>query len=61
MVSTCNMYSLAQNILNYIGRPEYGTNSYNMITGVNSNDNRPSQQSKYNNVSFFDRVGAKSE
>lgn len=56
MLSTCNMYTLAQNMLNYIGRPEYGTNSYNM----NSNDNNY-VQNKYNNKSFFDRVGAKSE
>ena len=60
MVSTCNMYSLAQNILNYIGRPEYGTNSYNMVTGVSSNNNRPQQQPTQN-LSFFDRVGAKSQ
>ena len=56
MVSTCNMYSLAQNILNYIGRPEYGTNSYNMN---NITDNK--SQVKFNNTSFFNRVGAKSE
>lgn len=57
MVSTCNMYALAQNMLNYIGRPEYGTNSYNLYTGEGNN-----QQNKYNNKkSFFDRVGAKSE
>ena len=56
MLSTCNMYVLAQNMLNYIGRPEYGTNSYNMNTGES---NRP--QSKLTKKSFFDRVGAKSE
>lgn len=58
MVSTCNMYSLAQNILNYIGRPEYGTNSYNLYTGQSSNNK---QQNKPNKTSFFDRVGATSE
>lgn len=51
MLSTCNMYGLAQNMLNYIGRPPYGTNSCNLSeTAIN-----------YNNKSFFDRVGAKSE
>lgn len=54
MLSTCNMYELAQNMLNYIGRPAYGTNSYNI-----SETNSP--QIKFNNKSFFDRVGAKSE
>jgi hypothetical protein len=49
MLTTCNMYTLAQNMLNYIGRPEYGTNAINI--GENT-------QNKYNNVSFFDRVGA---
>jgi hypothetical protein len=54
MITTCNMYSLAQNMLNYIGRPEYGTNSINM---------NELSQNKYisNKPSFFDRVGAKSE
>ena len=56
MLSTCNMYELAQNMLNYIGRPEYGTNSYNISTGEYSN-----KQIKYNNISFFDKVGAKSK
>ena len=54
MLSTCNMYSLAQNMLNYIGRPEYGTNSFNMNTIENSFVNS-------NNKSFFNRVGAKSK
>lgn len=57
MLTTCNMYTLAQNMLNYIGRPEYGTNSFNMMN-MGSNFNN---QNKYNNKSFFDRVGAKSE
>ena len=58
MVTTCNMYTLAQNMLNYIGRPEYGTNSYNMYTGnSNSFQNKPTDS----NISFFNRVGAKSE
>lgn len=57
MISSCNMYGLAQNMLNYIGRPEYGTNSYNMYTGEKNSD-----QNKYGNKkSFFNRVGAKSE
>lgn len=57
MLSTCNMYALAQNMLNYIGRPEYGTNSYNM-----ENNGSVKTQNKFNNkTSFFDRVGAKSE
>lgn len=64
MMSTCNMYALAQNMLNYIGRPAYGTNSYNINTGAK---NVP--QTKFlngnnainNNKSFFERVGAKSE
>lgn len=53
MFSTCNMYQLAQNMLNYMGRPEYGTNSYDMTANTiqtNSN-NTPG--------GFFDRVGAK--
>lgn len=54
MLSTCNMYSLAQNMLNYIGRPAYGTNSYNINTGDSS-------KPKSNTKSFFDRVGAKQE
>lgn len=57
MLHTCNMYELAQNMLNYIGRPAYGTNSYNMHTGEKSN----SQNNYGNKKSFFDRVGAKSE
>lgn len=57
MLSTCNMYELAQNMLNYIGRPPYGSNSYNINTAGNFD-----YQNKYNNKSsFFDRVGAKSE
>lgn len=65
MVSTCNMYELAQNMLNYVGRPPYGTNSYNINTGaknvpqtkfLNNSNNTIS-----NKTSFFDRVGAKSE
>ena len=55
MLSTCNMYGLAQNMLNYIGRPEYGTNSYNIMTGENK------QSGKNNKMSFFDKVGAKYE
>lgn len=55
MLSTCNMYALAQNMLNYIGRPEYGTNSYNIYTAEKSN-----QQNK-SKTSFFSMVGAKSE
>lgn len=55
MISTCNMYALAQNMLNYIGRPMYGTNSFNMYTGeANNYQNKPK-------LSFFNRVGAKSE
>lgn len=57
MVNTCNMYTLAQNMLNYIGRPEYGTNSYNMLTGQSNNF----KDKPINKTSFFDRVGAKSE
>lgn len=57
MLSTCNMYELAQNMLNYIGRPEYGTNSFNLDSTSNNYQNR------FNNTksSFFDRVGAKPE
>jgi hypothetical protein len=51
MLSTSNIYIMAQNMLNYIGRPEYGTNSFNMnetyTNSVNSNKS-----------SFFNRVGA---
>lgn len=49
MVSTCNMYALAQNILNYIGRPEYGTNAYNLFK---SNSNLSTGKC------FFNMVGA---
>jgi hypothetical protein len=38
---------MAQNMLNYINRPDYGTNIY----AINSNKNT--------NQSFFNRVGAK--
>lgn len=51
MLSTSNMYMMAQNMLNYIGRPEYGTNSYNI----------PSAMNYENNISFFDKIGAKNE
>jgi hypothetical protein len=47
MLSTSNMYMMAQNMLNYINRPDYGTNIY----AINSNKNT--------NQSFFNRVGAK--
>lgn len=57
MLSTSNMYQLAQNMLNYIGRPVYGTNSYNTYTGdKNNTQNTPKAK-----TSFFNRVGAKSE
>lgn len=52
MLNTCNMYTLAQNMLNYIGRPEYGTNAYNMNTAE--------FQTKNSKQSFFNMVGAKS-
>lgn len=55
MLTTCNMYALAQNMLNYIGRPEYGTNSFNMETGSGGSTG------KYNKPSFFNRVGAVAE
>ena len=58
MLSTCNMYALAQNMLNYIGRPEYGTNGYNINTGTAING---SNKKNINKSSFFERVGAKSE
>lgn len=61
MVSTCNMYALAQNMLNYIGRPEYGTNSFIINPDINSGYPNNSQNKIYNKPSFFDRVGAKSE
>ena len=54
MLSTCNMYALAQNMLNYIGRPVYGTNSFNMETGFSNTG----YQSKYNKPSFFEKTGA---
>ena len=60
MISTCNMYGLAQNMLNYIGRPPYGTNSININTGEN-NLNTNYQNKSISKTSFFDRVGAKSE
>lgn len=51
MLSTCNMYTLAQNMLNYMGRPNYGTNLMNInVKGFKS------EQAK--NKSFFERVGA---
>ena len=56
MLSTCNMYALAQNILNYIGRPEYGTNSH--IMGY-SNNTYSQNRNTNNTPSFFSRVGAK--
>ena len=59
MLSTCNMYELAQNMLNYVGRPPYGTNSYNINTGESTGNNY--QNKPVNKLSFFDRVGAKSE
>jgi len=55
MLTTCNMYVMAQNMLNYIGRPAYGTNSYNLMTGENNSIK------KYDKQSFFDKVGAKTE
>lgn len=54
MLSTCNMYALAQNMLNYIARPDYGTNSFNMVTGKSSNGDNVNMKK-----SFFDRIGAK--
>lgn len=37
MLKTCNMYMMAQNMLSYIGRPEFGTNSFNFSTTNNTN------------------------
>lgn len=51
MLTTCNMYMMAQNMLNYI-RPELGTNVFDM-TKANAN-----KQIK-TNKSFFNMVGAK--
>ena len=51
MLNTCNMYALAQNMLNYMGRPDYGTN----LTNINAKA-IPSEPVK--NKSFFEKVGA---
>lgn len=55
MLSTCNMYALAQNMLNYVGRPDNGTNLVDMGNIPNS------IQNNNKNVSFFNRVGAKTK
>lgn len=53
MLNTCNMYMMAQNMINYLGRPEFGTNAFDMTTMSSLNNN------SYNKQSFFDLTGAK--
>jgi len=54
MLSTCNMYQLAQNMLNYIGRPSYGTNLFDM----NTMENTSNYTYNRNKRSFFDIANA---
>lgn len=54
MLNTCNMYMMAQNMLNYLGRPEFGTNAFDMETMTSLNKNANNSNSK----SFFNLIGA---
>lgn len=62
-INTIHMYEAAQNLLNYLGRPDFGTNLVEMefvdvnkkedtITGAKENRTIPNQKPK----SFFDKV-----
>lgn len=62
-INTIHMYEAAQNLLNYLGRPDFGTNLTEMdfvdvnkkedtITGAKENRSIPNQKPK----SFFDKV-----
>lgn len=51
-----NMFQSAQIMINYLGRPDYGTNLYDIDTGT-SNESVVNSKS-FNGVGFFDRVKA---
>ena len=51
VISTFDLYQAAITLLNYVGRPAYGTN----IVDMNQSSNRRPEA----NTSFFSRTGAK--
>lgn len=61
MIDTFNMYQNAIILLNYIGRPEVGTNMYSMADSFGENIGEgvhvKKNISNNNSLSFFDRVG----
>lgn len=38
LIENFNMYQSAQLMLNYLGRPDFGTNMYDITTGINTNN-----------------------
>lgn len=67
LINSMNMYQSAQEMLNYVGRPEYGTNMYSMnnditsyktSTGVETVEGKEGRfvQPKTNNSNFFNKV-----
>lgn len=52
-----NMFQSAQLMINYLQRPNYGTNFYNMDTG--ESNEVITKDKNFNGVGFFDRVKAK--
>lgn len=59
ILSQANIYLYAQNMLNYLGRPEYGTNMFEFDNEL-PEDSEPTVECKSGrmvNKSFFDKMG----